>query len=288
MTVGMSFDPSLLVVGLPVIAGSVAGLLALKAAIVMALARQFGLPTPAAAETAWLLAGTGEFAFVVLALAGEAELIAPAAHQFFVAVAALGLLLTPALALLGSRLARAFAGRGAGEGGSADDYADHVVIGGFGRVGRVVAEVLEAEGIPYVAVDLDAEVVAAERAGGRAVFYGDATRREILDRIGGARARAFVVTTGIAAAEEAMVAAIRRAWPDAVVHARAKDAAHARRLVEVGAANAVPEALEASLQLAARLLVGEGLSEEAIEARLAQMRRTQSAPFRRSTPGGED
>jgi CPA2 family monovalent cation:H+ antiporter-2 len=171
--------------------------------------------------------------------------------------------------------------------GATADLADHVVIGGFGRVGRMVAEILDAERIPYVALDLDATLVRAERAGGRPVFYGDASRREILDRVGGAHARAFVVTPDAAEAEERMVRAIRAAWPEAVIHARAKDHAHARRLLGIGVASAVPETLEGSLQLAGRVLAGEGLPEDVIDARLALQREAEIARVGAGKPAAE-
>jgi CPA2 family monovalent cation:H+ antiporter-2 len=201
------------------------------------------------------------------------------------------MLAIPALALIGRRLGETLARRGGGRRdwpeGAAGDFSDHVVIGGFGRVGRMVAGILDAERIPYVALDLDADVVAAARAAGRPVFYGDASRREILDRVGGGRARAFVVTTDAIAAEERMVRAIRAAWPNAVIHARAKDRAHARRLIALGVASAVPEALEGSLQLAGRVLAGEGLPEEAIDARLAVQRDAEIARVAGGEPSSD-
>jgi CPA2 family monovalent cation:H+ antiporter-2 len=279
MTVGMSFDPALLLTSFVAIAGSVVGLIALKAAVLFGLALVFGVKRPVAAEVAVLLAGAGEFAFVVLSLAHDAGLVEPAPHQFFVAVAALALLVTPVLAFAGDRLATALSQRpGGAENVPGDDegeYSDHVVIGGFGRIGRLIADVLEAEQIPYVALDMDADLVALERASGRPVYYGDPTRREMLDRIGAAKARAFVVTTDVADAQEGMVRAILEAWPDALIHSRAKDQAHAQLLRSIGAATAVPEALEASLQLAGEVLAAQGHSERAIAARLARQRRAE-------------
>jgi CPA2 family monovalent cation:H+ antiporter-2 len=256
----------------------------------------FGVKRPAAAEMAILLAGAGEFAFVVLTLARDAGLFAPSAHEFFVAVAALALLATPLLAWGGRRLAgrveRVASTNDHGPDSKAAEYADHVVIGGFGRVGRLIADVLDAERIPYVALDLDADLVASERSAGRPIYYGDATRREILDRVGAEHARAFVVTTDAAEAEEQMVKAIREAWPGAIIHARAKDQTHAAKLMEAGAISAVPEALEASLQLAAQILAAEGVKEAAIANRLARqrraemMQRTHKAGNARARPSG--
>ncbi len=291
MTVGMTFNPTVIAAGFVAIVASVIGLLAIKGVVVLVLGRLFRLETAVAVEAAFLLAGAGEFAFVVLTLSRDVGLLQPAERQFFMTVAALSMLSTPALAWMGRKLAEQIARHGEtsrhGVGGAAADLAEHVVIGGFGRVGRMVAEILDAERIPYVALDLDANVVRAERAAGRPVFYGDASRREILQRVGGANARAFVVTTDAAEAEERMVRAIRSAWPDAVIHARAKDATHACRLTEIGVASAVPETLEGSLQLAGRVLAGEGLPDEAVDARLALQREAEIARVAAGRPATE-
>ncbi len=288
MTVGMTFNPTLLATGFAIVIASVIGLLMIKGTVVFVLARLFRIETALAVESAFLLAGAGEFAFVVLTLSRDVGLLAPAERQFFMTVAALSMLSIPALAWIGDRLAGRLARRSEalrpGVGAATGGLTDHVVIGGFGRVGRMVAEILDAERIPYVALDIDANVVYAERAAGRPIFYGDASRREILDRVGGANARAFVVTTDAAEAEERMVRAIRAAWPKAVIHARAKDVTHAHRLADIGVATAVPETLEGSLQLAGRVLAGEGLPEDAIDARLALQRETEIAKVAAGKP----
>jgi CPA2 family monovalent cation:H+ antiporter-2 len=154
----------------------------------------------------------------------------------------------------------------------AGTFADHVVIGGFGRVGETIARVLDSEQIPYVAIDLNAELVAQKRAAGREIFYGDGTRREILERIGGPAARAFVVTPDKPEAAELMVRAIRDEWPQAPIHARALDPDHAVRLRRAGATSVVPEALEGSLQLAGRVLAELGLPDDTVDERIDQER----------------
>jgi CPA2 family monovalent cation:H+ antiporter-2 len=104
------------------------------------------------------------------------------------------------------------------------------------------------------------------------VFYGDAGRPELLERVGGRKARAFVVTVNAPRAAERMVVAARSVQSDAKVFARAKDSAHAARLLEIGAVGVIPEAVEASLQLGGRLLEALGLPSEAVEQRLAMLR----------------
>jgi CPA2 family monovalent cation:H+ antiporter-2 len=276
MTVGMSLDLSALAAFPLALLGAVVALLVVKGVVMFVVARAFRVDTPVAVESAFLLAGAGEFAFVVFTLAGRDQLFPPGLQQFVVSVAAITMIATPFFGMIGRRVgqyvavARERREHAVGEG--TEHLTDHVVIGGFGRVGETVGRVLDSESIPYVALDLDAERVAVKRKAGRPVYYGDASRREILERVGGGNARAFLVTPDSADAAERMVRAIRAAWPGAPIHARALDSDHARRLTAAGATNVVPEALEGSLQLAARVLGDVGLPDDAIDARLAVQR----------------
>ena len=284
MTVGMSFNLASLQSNLLLLIAAVAALLFFKGVTIYGATRLFGIEPPVAAETAFVLAGAGEFAFVVFTLAQREGVLTPDFYQFLLSVAALSMLATPTMAAVGRRIGARLAARrssahhGVGTGSGA--LAGHVVIGGFGRVGRAVARLLDATGIAYVALDLNTERVAIARGRGRPVFYGDASRYEILRQVGGASARAFVVTTDRPAAAERMVRAIRMAWPDAAIYARALDPDHAFRLIEAGATSVVPEALEGSLQLGGRVLAGLGLPDDAIDTYLTVQR---EAEIRRLT-----
>jgi CPA2 family monovalent cation:H+ antiporter-2 len=274
MTVGMSLDLVAIASAPASYLGAVLALILAKFLVVALAARLFGIGVPVTVEAGFVLAGAGEFAFVAFTLALHEQVIDPAFHQFAVSVAALSMLAIPGLAILGRQIGTALQNRSAetrdGVDGIGADrvLSDHVVIGGLGRVGQAVARVLEAEQIPYVAVDMKADLVAAKRRAGEPVYFGDASRREILEKLGGARARAFVVTTDKPEAAERMVKAILRAWPKATIHARALDVEHARRLSAIGVTDVVPEALEGSLQLAGRVLAAIGLPDDAIDARL--------------------
>ncbi len=277
MTVGMSIDVRALLSEPLVHLAAVAALVAVKAVVVFAAARTMRIETPVSIETALLLAGAGEFAFVVLAIASRSGLIDRPGEQFLITVAALSMLAIPALGALGRRVAaRAKAQADSSTHGAAEgefgELAGHVVIGGFGRVGRTVAQLLDADDIPYVALDLDGDLCARERQAGRPVYYGDASRKPMLEKVGGARARAFVITSDDPEASERTVREIRAAWPAAAVLARARDGAHARRLYALGVTAAVPETLEGSLQLGAEVLVAIGLPEEAIDTRIGFLR----------------
>ena len=279
ITVGAALDLRTVAGDLGWIALCVVALIAVKAAILFGVARAFGIPTGNAIEVSLLLAQAGEFAFVVLAQAGD--LVPPRLAAGAIAVAALTMLLTPLLAVAARRLAQRFADRGRAHDHlrprEAIDLEDHIVIGGHGRVGAMIAHALEAEKVPYVVLDTDPEAILGLRKRGRSAYFGDAGRPELLRRIGAERARAFVVTVNDSRGAEKMVAAARHIQKDAIVFARAKDAAHARRLTELGAQAVVPETVEASLQLMARLLEAIDLPEEAVTERITNMRTAEIA-----------
>ena len=276
MTVGMSFDLASLQSNLPLLVSAVVALIIFKGITIYGATRLFGVKPAVAAEAAFLLAGAGEFAFVVFTLALRDGVLTPEFYQFLLSVAALSMLATPLIAAVGRRVGSRLAAHDDnarhGVGPTSAALADHIVIGGFGRVGRAVGRLLDACGIAYVALDTNADRVARARARSRPVFYGDASRYEILRQVGGAAARAFVVTPDAPAAAERMVRAIRTAWPSAAIYARALDADHAHRLEDAGATSVVPEALEGSLQLGGRVLAALGLPDDAIDAYLTVQR----------------
>jgi len=264
-------------------------LMSVKAAILFGAARSFGVPRAAAAEVALLLAQAGEFAFVVIGVAQAGNLLPPRLAAGAVAVVGLSMLVTPLAAItarvISTRLEAADHGSHA-PGPELAELDNHVVIGGFGRVGRLIARTLEAENVPYVGLDSNGELVGRMRIEHRPVFFGDAGRPELLTRIGAQRARAFVVTVNNSLAAERMVAAAKQINPRAVVLARASDPEHAERLIALGAVSVIPETVEASLQLVARLLERLDLPEEAISQRLADMRAAELGRLAEGTAGG--
>lgn len=273
MTVGTSLDVVAIAEAPTSYVGAVLGMLVLKGIVVFGAARLIGLGATVAIESAFVLAGAGEFAFVAFKLASAEQLLNQSQYEFLVSVTALAMLSIPILAIIGQRVAGLVERKQAGAQNGLENIdnealSEHVIIGGFGRVGRTVARVLDAEQIPFVALDLNADLVSESRNAGLPVYYGDASRREILERVGAARARAFLVTTDEPYSTERMVRAILAAWPEASIHARARDADHARQLAEIGVKDVVPEALEGSLLLAGRILGDVGMPEDAVDARL--------------------
>jgi CPA2 family monovalent cation:H+ antiporter-2 len=139
------------------------------------------------------------------------------------------------------------------------DTLPRVIVAGFGRVGQTVGAMLEVHKVPYVAIDRDADRVAHQRGQGAPVYFGDVTQLDLLRRLHLETARALVITLDDPAAADELVAAARRERQDLLIIARARDAAHAAHLYRIGASDAVPETIEASLQLSEAVLVDVGV-----------------------------
>lgn len=265
VSLGIRLDLSLLVVKPAVIVGTVVGLLLVKALVVFGIGLLMGLGRKAATEAALILAAGGEFAFVLLDNAMGAQVVSPAIGQAVLVSATLTMFLIPGLAALGARLGRNGAPPPISEtpAGEPDrlgpEPTGQVLVVGYGRVGRLVGDMLDRHELPWIAVERDARLVEQGRRDGQRIYYGDASRVELLERCGLATARAVVVTMDAPEAAEAVVSAARGARPDLSIVARARDARHAARLYELGATDAVPETIEASLQLSEAVLVDIGV-----------------------------
>jgi CPA2 family monovalent cation:H+ antiporter-2 len=275
VSVGMSIDIAQVAVKPLWLFASVFGLYLVKSPIVYVLARWFGEPHPVALEAGLLLGQGGEFAFLVVGMAYGLGLMPYDTAQFMLIVTGLTMIATPPVAHLARKLALAAEARGAERGQRDSDISTglsgHIIVVGYGRVGQMLGSVLDAQGLPHVGLDIDAELVARFRAAGAGIFYGDASREEMLRRFGADRAAALVVTMDSPQTAEQVVAAARRHWPELVIYARARDRAHAARLIGEGASHAIPETIEASLQLGEMVLMGVGVPDQAahriIEAR---------------------
>jgi len=174
-------------------------------------------------------------------------------------VTGLSLAIAPLLGLIGQRLESRFGPERSAEHAPEAPAPGRTVIIGFGRVGRLVAAMLEAHDQPYLAVDSDPDEVIRLRRAGKPIVYGDARRPELLDSLGLDTARAVVLTIDAAQSLDTLVRLIRERHPALCVVARARDADHARRLYAKGVTDAVPETVESSLQLAEAVLVDLGV-----------------------------
>jgi CPA2 family monovalent cation:H+ antiporter-2 len=275
VSVGMSIDISQVAAKPLWLIASVFGLYLIKSPIIYVLARWFGEARPVALEAGLLLGQGGEFAFVVIGMAYGLGLMPNETAQFMLIVASLTMIATPGVAYIARKIARSVETREAEDGQRDSDIpvslTGHVVIVGYGRVGQMLGTVLEGQEVPHIGLDVDAELVACFRDRGASIFFGDASRPEILRRVGVDSAAALVVTMDSPHDAEQVVTTARRNWPELVIYARARDRVHSARLITCGASHAIPETIEASLQLGEMVLMGVGVPDQAarrvIEAR---------------------
>jgi CPA2 family monovalent cation:H+ antiporter-2 len=259
LSVGMSLDLAAVAARpFAVLAGAL-GLIVLKSLIVALLARGFGHSWRHGIQAGLLLGPGGEFGFVILALAREQRLVDPALMDLALVTVALTMTAIPLLYRLTQRIEPPTPVDPALQPPLRAEGPQAVLIAGFGRVGQTVAAMLKRHGIPYLALDLDPDRVGRMRAAGHDVYYGDMTRPEMLQRLDLPRARALVVTLDDRRAADALVRAARAMHPGLRIIARARDAAHAAALYATGATDAVPETIEASLQLCEAVLVDLGV-----------------------------
>ena len=274
-TVGMDIDVRASLREPLALAGGVAGLIALKSVVIVTLAKLFRLSWPVAVEMGLLLGAGGEFAFVTLAMAAQSRLIDPAIATFALTVTSATMALIPLL----SHLARRFASRLRAAGAVPSELTmrptgrqRHAIVVGYGRVGKVVCALLKEHGIPYIAADSDASTVTRDRRDGHDVYYGDAADPKFLEICGLANAAGVIITIHTHHLIDDIVEHVRALRPDVLIVSRARDADHARHLYRLGATDAVPEAIEASLQLSEAALVGLGLPTGPVIASIHEKR----------------
>lgn len=290
ISVGMSLDLPAIIRDFGLVLLVAGALIAIKAAIVVVTARGLGLSWRQGLHVGLLLGPGGEFGFVIITGAAEFDLLAPGTARFSLLVVALTMALIPLLSYLGgwlsdeSRAARVI--DPALMPPQSDDT-HRVVIAGYGRVGQMVAEMLRRHAVPYIALDRDPDRVAWERRRDSNVYYGDLTRPELLRHLGLDHIRALVVTLNDPDGAEGLVAAARATRSDLLVVARARDADHAARLYAAGATDAVPETIEASLQLSEAVLVELAVPMGPIIVSIHEKRAEMQNDIKRMAPDAE-
>ena len=259
--VGMRLDLAAIVQSPLLVLGGVAAVCAIKALVVGGILRASGRSSGVSAHVAALLAAPSETSLVVLGAATASGLVAGPMGSLALLITGLGLAAAPLLGLAGQALERRLGSRATAADAAPPipEMAGRTVIIGFGRVGRIVAAMLDSHGRPYLAVDSDPDSVARLRRAGMPVVYGDARRPELLDGLGLGTAGAVVLTVDGSTNLDTLVRVIRERHPDLCLVARARDADHAARLYRLGVTDAVPETVESSLQLAEAVLVDLGV-----------------------------
>ena len=268
ITVGMGVNLKLLALHPWIVVGLVVLLLACKAPVLAAVGRLSPrMQGTDAIKLAALLAGGGEFAFVVFKLAAEHDLLTRAQHQLLVLVVTLGMAAVPLLVLAAARLPESR--KPEREFDRIEAGSPRVIIAGFGRVGQIVGRLLRARGIPFVALENSIEQVdLSRRFAGTDIFFGDPSRAEILRAAGAGKADVFVLATDDPAANVRTARLVRRMFPHLKIIARARNRQHAFRLMDLTSDpdDVVRETFYSSLKMARLTLAALGMGEEQANA----------------------
>lgn len=274
ISVGMSLDLRLVMQNWDSLLLAVLGVVIVKALVTFALLRFTGSRNGVAAEAGVLMSSPSETTLIVLGVATEAQLIHASTAAFWQTVTAIGLTITPLLARLGQTAARRIERRTGGEDPdlATDPEGPGTVVIGFGRVGRLVSDMLARHDQKYVAVEADIDTVDAARRLGHPVIFGDVARSELVDRLNLGRARALILTMDDPVLTIRITRRVRSWVPTLPIIARARDTAHAAELYKAGATDAVPETVESSLQLSEAVLVDLGVAMGPVIASIHQKR----------------
>jgi CPA2 family monovalent cation:H+ antiporter-2 len=276
--VGMLFNPAVALENAMGVAAYFVCVVVLKAsfiAAIVAIALRQGIRL--GVLTGLVLAQTGEFSFVLAAAASDAALLDAGLRQVFVAGSIATLVATPFLVGVAPRVA-GFLDRRAervtkrASDETAEEFQNHVILIGFGLAGQNIARVLKAREIAYVALDSNAGSVAAARKRGEPVFYGDATRHSILERLGVSSARLIAVAISDPIGTREVVSLARSLAPEIPIYARTRYVLEVDELERAGATKVVAEEFESTLALAGSTLRHFGVPEESIARFTTELR----------------
>lgn len=276
VSVGMAMDMSLLLREPWLVLALVAALLLVKGAVLWPLGRYLGaLDAGDALRLTALLACGGEFAFVVLKLAGEQGLLSARQHSLLVLAITVSMASTPLLvAMLARLLGARKASKPVREYDAIVTAPPRVIVAGYGRMGQIVARLLRAEGVPFVALDHSAEQMDMMQRFGRGndTFYGDPARPELLRAAQAGKAEVFVLAIDDAESALQVARTVRRLYPQLKIVARARNRQHAWRLMDLGIHEPVRETLYSSLKLGEQVLHGLGFDEARVHTRVERFR----------------
>jgi glutathione-regulated potassium-efflux system ancillary protein KefC len=291
IAVGMSIDFGAMLRAPLLVAALLGGFVLVKCAVIYTLARAVAIPAPERPVFTLLLAQGGEFAFVVFQAAAGSGAMPAETGSLLIGVVALSMLCTPLLLVLLDRwvLPRyASTLRPSAEEEISEPQSAPVLICGFGRYGQIVARVLLAQGIPATVLDYSVDILEVARTFGYRVFYGDATRLDLLRMAGAAQARVLVLAVDEQGPSLKIAALARQHFPHLAVVARARDLAHWNELRDLGVTEVQREVFESSL-LSARSVLGHmGLPPAEADALLERFRAHNIALADRMYPHHKD
>lgn len=280
VTVGMSVDVGVVAAYWLRIVAFTLALLALNLVIVAALVRVMGEHRGSALRVGLTLAQAGEFGLALLVIADLNGVVPRAQVSFIIAIAILSMLVSPLLIRHVDRLAEALLRLWPGQAVDTgpvlspvlEHSADHVVIGGFGRVGQTIAHLLRDNGIPYIGIDMDSEVVRRRRALGENVVFGDSTRIALLEQCHLETARLAILTFRSPELAKRTIAEIRKRGVETPIIVRCYESSEFEELISLGADRVIPEMLEASLVIGAHVLSFLDIDEAEVNRQVNALR----------------
>jgi monovalent cation:H+ antiporter-2, CPA2 family len=263
VSVGASLDVSEIASTPWLILGLTGFVIITKFVVILVAGRLFRLPRRISTEAALLLGPGGEFAFVMLSAGIAAKVVPTEIGADLMVSVTLSMFAIPWLGAVATRLSRSSPAVDPALSASlpspSNTAVQKAIIVGYGRVGRLIGDMLRVHKIPFLAIDSDATQVRKARQGGIEIYWGNASRADFLARCGLATARALIITVDAPQQSEEIVEAAKSLRQDLTIVARAKDAQHAKLLYQLGVTDAVPETIEASLQLSEAVLVDMGI-----------------------------
>jgi glutathione-regulated potassium-efflux system protein KefB len=269
LSVGVSLDLDLVRQQPLLISAIVVGMLLLKSAVLLGLAKLSGkLNFAESLRLAAILAGGGEFAFVVFNLAQDRGLLDAQQRDLLVVAVTLSMALTPLAVIAASRWLATRKAEPEREFDAIADGHPRVIIAGYGRMGQIVARVLRAQHVPFTALEASVEQVDFSRRFGSNIYFGDPSRPELLRAAGVEKAEVFVLATDDPEANLRTARLVRRMFPHLKIVARARNRQHAFRLMDLTIDDVVRETLHSSLEMSRLVLVDLGIDPAAAAERV--------------------
>ncbi len=277
MSVGMKIDVIEIYNNISFILTMCIALIILKATIITALCILFGFNKGVAIHAGLLLSQGGEFAFILFGIGKDYGVLSAPVSNILLLIVTCSMAITPILALIGQKISDRI-DRSLGKSPlqileyGAKDLANHVIIAGFGKVGKMVAKVLETQGINYAVLDVNEEIVNQEIANGLPIFKGDASQINTLKAVGADRALTIVMTMNNEITVKKSLRSIHNKFPNLEIIIRLRDLRNSSELYELGVTSIIPQDYETGLQLGASALKAIGISEYEINRIKGQFR----------------
>ena len=269
--IGMSLNLNLLIQRPWLILALVAGLIAIKAVVLYGLGLWQKLGPWGARRLAISISQGGEFAFVLFAVGATSSVLASEHTELLSVVVTLSMAATPLLLLIDDWVGKP-ASKSVAAYEKPPDKDGHVIIAGFGRFGQITARILRAKRLPFTALDISAEQVDFVKKFGSKVFYGDASRADILAAAGADKARAFVLAIDDVDASMRTAEVLKQHYPQLPIYARARNRTHAHRLLDLGVKAVHRETFGSAIEMAGDVLRGLGQAEREVKSAMAMFR----------------